>query len=156
LLLDRKPVLKREHLAAVPSAANLEQLADMFRRRVFIVAAGTWQDLFKDRPTIGFSPNGTKEEPVECLFRRGLLPDEIRRRFHSRVITLAYPAPAEIRRMLEADEWLSAHHAECGTRPNYAELWRQVREVGLTALTSYKTELILNHVGRKRVASFRR
>jgi hypothetical protein len=40
MLLDRRPVLNREHLADVRSAQSIEELADMFRRRVFIVAAG--------------------------------------------------------------------------------------------------------------------
>jgi SpoVK/Ycf46/Vps4 family AAA+-type ATPase len=148
MLLDRRPVLKREHLADVRSAQSVEELADMFRRRVFIVAAGTWQELFKDKRSVGFACAAQKDDPVETIFRKGLLPDEIRRRFHARVIPLNYPTVEEIKRMIEADEWLRDRLQELGHSPNYEQIWREVQQVGLTALTTYKTEMVLDACAR--------
>jgi hypothetical protein len=54
LLLDKTPVLKREHLAGATTARSVEELAEFFQRRVFIVSAGTWQEVFRKKPSVVF------------------------------------------------------------------------------------------------------
>ncbi|MCX6938403.1 MAG: AAA family ATPase [Verrucomicrobia bacterium] len=154
LLLDKSPVLKREHLAEVKTADSIEDLGRLFKQRTFIVAAGTWQDVFKRKPSAGFVPSSTQNTAFQEIMRRGTLPDEVRRRFHSKVIEIKYPDEADIRRIIAADDWLVERLRIQQITPDYAALCREVREIGMTALTSYKAEHILADSYRKLAARF--
>lgn len=142
LLLDKTPVLKREHLAGATTARSVEELAEFFQRRVFIVSAGTWQEVFTKKPTVGFS-TGRDSDPVHDILHNGTLPPEVRRRFHYRVLRLAYPSRDEIQRIIESDQWLRGRLKFLRETPDCDALCREVQEVGMTALTTYKTDHIL-------------
>lgn len=150
LLLDKSPVLKREHLADVRSVSSIEELSELFRKRVFIIASGTWQHVYSRKQPVGFNSgvSSLKTSAAEVI-KAGCLPDEVRRRFHSRIIEIHYPTPAEIGRIIQADKWLAGRLQHLGEAPDHDALHREVQEVGMTALTSFKTEHVLRARAQK-------
>lgn len=132
------------HLPAEVQTADALEL--MFKSRVFLVAAGTWQNLHRPVPAVGFAPlRGHGHLDGHQLNRNGGLPEEMLRRFNQELVHLEYPEIPELEEMLERDGLLQLAK-EQGVAVDPAELRGQMDLVGMTALTSLKTSLLLRRL----------
>ena len=157
MLLDR--ALSWEAFAAKPdfvktlpeqfrSAAALEEL---FKTKVFIVAAGTWQGLFNPPASMGFaSQAATSTLDAATLNRHGGLPEEVLRRFNSDLLHLDYPTLFELEKLMDLDGLLALGR-ELGQEVDPVAQFEQVKINGMTVLSSLKTSLLVKQ--RSRVAS---
>ena len=111
--------------------------------RVFIVAAGTWQELHRPRTSLGFGgfqPKGQLN--AMSLHEAGQIPEEILRRFNSEILHIDYPSVAELREIL-AEERLCEMGHSLGREVNAESLRDEMNLTGMSVLTSLKTELLL-------------
>ena len=115
------------------------------RRRIFIVGAGTWQSLMKPSVRIGFgspAPDSSASD-IMRIIRHGALPEEVLRRFNYDTLKLAYPSQRELGEMLRRDTALAQALATLGAEPDVVMLREQMESIGMTALTTYKTNTLL-------------
>ena len=118
-------------------------LEHMFKTRVFIIAAGTWQSLHRPKPAVGFaSQEGAAALDGEQLNRFGDLPEEMLRRFNRELVNVDYPSVAEIDDLVARDGLLRLA-GEVGVAVDSQQLRLQMELVGMTALTTLKTNLLL-------------
>lgn len=123
-----------------------EMLEYMFKSRVFLLAAGTWQNLYRPAPVVGFvTSRGEGHLNGHQLNRNGGLPEEMLRRFNRELVHLEYPEITELEGILERDGLLQLAK-EQGVVVDPAELRGQMDLVGMTALTSLKTSLLLHRM----------
>ncbi len=128
--------------AVPPEYKSAEAMERLFKTRVFIVGAGTWQQQHRGTPTMGFNSAWVGEVKAENLIRNGGMPEEVLRRFNRDLIHLAYPTIEEIERLIQRDGLLALAD-KVDEKIEIPELHRQMDTVGMTALTSLKTRLLL-------------
>lgn len=132
-----------QHLNAESrSTAHIESCV---RRRIFIVGAGTWQSLMKPAVRIGFSGSTQDDSANDILriIRQGALPEEVLRRFNYDTLKLEYPSQRELSELLRRDTALAQALASLGEEPDAGMLREQMESIGMTALTTYKTNILL-------------
>jgi hypothetical protein len=123
-----------------------ERLEEIFRRRVFIVAAGTWQETYRTKPRVGFAAGKDDEVPggsLAQIVKTGGLPEEVLRRFNADALRVAYPSREELASLLAKDTVLEEACRKAGRAPDLQALHEQMAMMGMTALTSFKTQVLL-------------
>jgi hypothetical protein len=136
--LAAKPELVKNLPEHLRSASALEEL---FKTKVFIVAAGTWQGLFRPPPSMGFGAQAiTPTLDATTLNRHGGLPEEVLRRFNSDLLHLEYPTVAELNTLMETDGLL-ALGMELGQAIDPAQMHAEMTMRGMGVLSSLKTAL---------------
>lgn len=151
LMLDRS--LNWERLLAkseVSQNLKLElrsdaQVESCVRRRIFIVGAGTWQNLMKPPVKIGFggSAPGDASGDIQRIIQHGALPEEVLRRFNYDTLKLAYPGHRELSELMRRDTALAQALVTLGQESDAVMLREQMESIGMTALTTYKTNMLL-------------
>ncbi len=170
-IFDRR--LNWASLCKIPEISNLfeggeispEELAYYVKTRLFLVAAGTWQDAFRERRSTGFGGEVTSAAKdgktlAAAVVKQGLLPAEVRRRFHWEPLMLHYPSVQELAALFEADKNLMKMLSEMGITLEYKSISERLPEYGLSVLPSIKADTALRyekwkreHTGTDKVAS---
>jgi hypothetical protein len=124
-----------------------ENLENIFRKRVFIVAAGTWQDTYRTKSRVGFITSqveASRAGSLADILKAGGLPEEVMRRFNADALRLDYPKREELASLLAKDAGLNEACRKAGRTPDISELYEQMATMGMTALTSFKTQVLLD------------
>ncbi len=147
-LLDRRLswaslAAKPEFMKTLPEHLRYASaLEDLFTTKVFIVAAGTWQNLYRPEPTLGFGAQaGTPTLDASTLNRHGGLPEEVLRRFNSELLHLEYPTVAELETLMDTDGLLALGR-ELGQAIDPAQMHADMKLRGMGVLSSLKTSLL--------------
>lgn len=81
---------------------SLEELQERVERKLFLVAAGTWQSLWSGGTTMGFGGAvSTTERVVDTIATQKIVPIELLMRFTWPPVVLAYPDQAETLALFE-------------------------------------------------------
>jgi hypothetical protein len=89
-LLDRNPGT----IDYADPALRDHDFRKLLSERLWIVGAGTWQDIQRPSASIGFS-RGTETSLQDRIAADGRIPDELLLRFNPQIIQLRYPLQAE-------------------------------------------------------------
>lgn len=83
-------------------SVSAEELRDRVERKLFLVAAGTWQALWSTSTTMGFGGAvNTTARVVDTIATQKIVPIELLMRFTWPPVTLAYPDQAETMALFE-------------------------------------------------------
>lgn len=80
-------------------------LSRQVKERVWICAAGTWQETFESQPTLGFGAEQkqrTAEQVLADVLRRKLIPRELHMRFRDPALVVSYPEADETTAIFES------------------------------------------------------
>jgi hypothetical protein len=78
------------------------------------------------------------------ILKAGGLPEEVMRRFNADALRLDYPKREELASLLAKDAGLNEACRKAGRTPDISELYEQMATMGMTALTSFKTQVLLD------------
>lgn len=133
---------------------GLQGIKDLFRRQLFLVAAGTWQKLQKTSRknrraacSLHFSQADSSADDSSTLpdqiIQEGSLPEEILGRFHADHLVLEYPSRANLEKIINADELLAKAVDSLGEVVDYERLWEKMNDIGMRAISAYKTDVMM-------------
>jgi SpoVK/Ycf46/Vps4 family AAA+-type ATPase len=131
---------------------SAKALESMFNRKVFIIGAGTWQHLQRPKPGMGFIPGRPSPVDGEQITSKGNLPEEVLRRFNNDLLSIEYPTAKEIGDLLASDG-LPTLASEVGQAIDTVQLREQMDLVGMTTLTTFKTNLLLRRRAAQRLSA---